>query len=70
MATKRDDGHWMERAFANAHGQLRRKTRTKTGRNISKRSLNRAAHSRNLKTKRQGVLARTARRINERRGGR
>lgn len=68
MATKknRDDEHWMERAFAHSHGQLRKKTRTKSGRNISKRAFNRSAHSRNLKTKRQAVLARIARKINER----
>lgn len=67
MATK-SDGHWMERAFANSHGQLRKKTRTKNGRNISKRELNRKANSKNPRTKKQAVLARTARRINEGRG--
>jgi len=66
----RDKKHWMQEAFANAHGQLRKKTRTKKGRNISKRALNRSAHSRNLKTKRQAVLARTARKIAERRSSR
>ena len=66
----RDKEHWMQEAFKNAHNQLRRKTHTKAGRNISKRALNRSAHSRNLKTKRQAVLARTARRISERRSHR
>jgi hypothetical protein len=67
MATKKSDGHWMERAFANSKGQLRKSTRTKKGRNISKRALNRAAHSSNPKTKKRAVLARTARKVNERR---
>jgi hypothetical protein len=65
-----DSKHWMQEAFANAHGQLRKSTRTKAGRNISKRALNRAAHSSNPRTKKRGVLARTARRISERRSGR
>jgi hypothetical protein len=64
----KDKKHWMAEAFAGSRGQLRKKTRTKKGHNISERELTRKANSRNLKTKRQAVLARTARRINERRG--
>lgn len=60
----RDKKHWMAAAFANAHNQLRRKTHTRAGHAISRTELSRKAHSRNLKTKRQAVLARTARRIN------
>jgi hypothetical protein len=68
MATgKRDNSHWMERAFANAHGQLRKSTRTKSGRKISRTSLSRAAHSSNPRTKKRAVLARTAREVNARR---
>jgi hypothetical protein len=63
-----DKKHWMQEAFANAHGQLRKSTRTKKSRKISARSLDRAAHSKNARTKKRAVLARTARRINERRG--
>lgn len=65
MADK-PDGHWMEKAFANAHGQLRKSTGTKAGKDISSRKLNRAAKSGNVKTKRRAVLARTARKINSR----
>lgn len=61
MAEKKRDHFWMEKAFANAHGQLRKKTRTKSGHNISKRALEREAHSKNPRTKKQAVLARTAR---------
>lgn len=70
MAANRDDGHWMERAFSRSEGQLRRTAHAKSGRNIGKRELNRLAHSRNTKTRKRAVLARTARRISERRSHR
>jgi hypothetical protein len=66
----RDKKHWMQEAFSGSHGQLRKSTHTKKGRNISKRALNRAAHSKNPRTKKRGVLARTARKIAERRSHR
>lgn len=61
------DGHWMEKAFANSHGQLRKKTGTKSGSKISERKLEKATHSRSGKTRKQAQLAETARKINSRR---
>jgi hypothetical protein len=58
--------HWMQEAFKGAHGQLRRKLGAKPGKPIAAGKLAKAAHSENTKTKRQAVLARTARRL---RGG-
>jgi hypothetical protein len=34
--------HWMKAAFANAHGQLRKKTHTAAGKNISSEALHAA----------------------------
>lgn len=53
---------WMQEAFKNARGQLRRKTGAKPGKPIASGKLEKATHSQNLKTKRQAVLAKTARR--------
>lgn len=66
MAEKKDN-HWLERAFSNAHGQLRAKTGTKSGSKISERKLEKATHSRSGKTRKQAQLAETARKINSRR---
>lgn len=59
--------HWMQKAFANAHGQLRKKTGTKAGHKISRAALTKAEHSRSGKTRKQAALAETARKINARR---
>jgi len=55
---------WMAEAFKNAHGQLRRKTGAKPGKPIAASKLEKATHSESTKTKRQAVLAQTARRAN------
>jgi hypothetical protein len=55
---------WMQKAFANAKGQLRKKAHAKAGKPIASGTLNKLAHSSNTKTKRQAVLARTARKVN------
>lgn len=65
MAT--DKKHWMADAFSSARGQLRKSTKTKTGRPISSRSLTKAEHSRSPLTRKRAVLARTARKIAARR---
>lgn len=65
MATK--DGHWMEKAFANSHGQLRKSTGAKAGQKISPRKLERAEHSSNSRTRKRAVLAETARKVNRKR---
>jgi hypothetical protein len=67
MAKVKDD-HWMEKAFANSKGQLRKKTKTKKGKNISEKALEKAEKSSNPKTRKQANLAATARKIN-RKGG-
>jgi len=54
---------WMQEAFKNARGQLRKKTGAKAGKPIAAGKLEKATHSSSLKTKRQAVLAQTARRI-------
>ena len=61
---KGDNVHWMERAFANSHGQFKAKAHkagmsTKTYANKEAKS-----DSASTKTKRQAVLARTAARVN------
>ena len=62
-----DKKHWMQAAFAGAKDQLRKSTKTKSGRNISDRALTKDEHSRNPKTRKRAVLARTARKIAARR---
>lgn len=55
---------WMAKAFANAHGQLRKKLGAKKGQPIAAGKLAKATHSSSTKTKRQAVLAETARKVN------
>ncbi len=64
---KQEDDHWMEKAFANSHGQLRKKTGAKKGKDISAKRLHAAAHSKDPKTRKEAVLAETARKINAKR---
>jgi len=52
---------WMQEAFKNAHGQLRRKAHAKAGQPIAAGKLEKLTHSESTKTKRQAVLAETAR---------
>ena len=53
---------WMAEAFKHAHGQLRKKLGAKPGKPIAAGKLAKATHSESTKTKRQAVLAKTARR--------
>lgn len=53
----------MQEAFKHAHGQLRKKLGAKSGQPIAARKLEKATHSESTKTKRQAVLAETARRF-------
>ncbi len=62
---KDKDPKWMEKAFANAHGQLRKKTGTKAGKNISSKALSKAAKSSNPKTRKQANLAKIAKKANK-----
>jgi hypothetical protein len=64
MAEKKDS-HWMEKAFENAHGQLRKTTGAKPGEPIPAKKLAKAEHSSNPTTKKRAVLAETARKVNE-----
>lgn len=66
--TDSKDGHWMEKAFANSKGQLRKSTGTKSGQKISSRKLRSAENSRSPKTRKRAQLAETVRKINLRRG--
>ena len=57
MAKKREDGHWMEQAFANAHGQLHRALGVPAGKKIGKSALHRAVAKGGVNAKRaQAVL--------------
>lgn len=58
-----DKKHWMQAAFANSKNQLRRKTHTKAGHNISRKALDRESHAKSGKTRKQANLALTARKI-------
>lgn len=51
------NSHWMEKAFANSHGQLRDKLGAKPGQPISKRKLYGAAHSSDSHTQHQAQAA-------------
>lgn len=63
MAKK--DAHWMEKAFANSHGQLRKETGAKPGQPISQKALAKAENSKNPTDRKRADLAATARRINK-----
>lgn len=52
---------WMQKAFAGAHGQLRKKLGAKPGKAIPAGKLEKATKSSSTKTKKQAVLAQTAR---------
>jgi hypothetical protein len=54
---------WMQEAFKGAHGQLRKKAGAKAGKPIAAGKLEKLTHSQSTKTKRQAVLAETARRV-------
>jgi hypothetical protein len=54
---------WMQEAFKNAKGQLRKKAGAKSGKPIASGKLEKLTHSASTKTKRQAVLAKTARRF-------
>ena len=64
MAEKKDP-KWMEKAFANAHGQLRKETGAKPGKPIPAAKLAKAEHSKNPTEKKRAVLAETARKANK-----
>ncbi len=63
MAKK--NAHWMEDAFKNAHGQLRRETGTKAGHDISQKALTKAEHSKNPTERKRANLAEIARKSNK-----
>lgn len=60
-----EDKFWMQKAFANSHGQLRKKAglSKNSEKNIPAKKLNQLAKSSNIRTKRQATLAKTARKI-------
>ncbi len=59
------DAHWMEKAFANAHGQLHKALGVPKGKTIPAKKLASAANSSNTTMAKRAVLARTARNINK-----
>lgn len=61
MATG-DNAHWMEKAFANSHGQFKAKAKAK-GESTKELAANPGAGA-STKTKRQAALVRTAAKIN------
>lgn len=65
MADKNEDSHWMEKAFANAHGQLRAETHTPAGQDISMAALHGAERAKSLTERRQAHLAEEARGFHE-----
>jgi hypothetical protein len=48
--------HWMAKAFANAHGQLRKSTHTAKGKNISREALHGAVKKGGLEAKRAQLV--------------
>lgn len=63
-----DNAHWMERAFANSHGQF--KAKAKAHGESTKSFAEHPGKGASTKTKRQAALVRTVGRINRgRRGG-
>ena len=58
------DGHWMEKAFANSHGQFKAKAKA-AGKSTAAMASN-PGKGASTKTKRQANLANTARKINSR----
>ena len=58
MADKKD-GHWMEKAFANSHGQFRKKAGVKKGEKLTEAKANKLENAKgaSTKTKRQANLA-------------
>lgn len=69
MAEKKSDPDWMEKAFANAHGQLRAKTHTAAGQDISMKAIHGEERSKDLKTRREAQLAEEARRFDAKKKG-
>lgn len=65
---KGDNDHWMEKAFANSHGQF--KAKAKAHGESTKAFASHPGQNASTKTKRQAALVRTVSRINRgRRGG-
>ena len=56
------DGHWMEKAFANSHGQFKAKAKA-AGKTTAQMAAN-PGKGASTKTKRQAALANTAAKIN------
>jgi len=59
--------NWMGKAFANAHGQLRRKLGAKKGQPIAAGKLRKAAHSHNRRLQHEAQAALNARKANRKR---
>ena len=56
------DGHWMEKAFANSHGQFKAKAKA-AGKSVKQEAAHPGAGA-STKTKRQANLVRTAMKAN------
>lgn len=57
----------MQEAFAGSHGQLRKSLHAKEGKNISSAKLEKATHSDNETLRKRAQLAKTAKKIGQRR---
>lgn len=65
-----DNGHWMEKAFANAHGQFKAKAKkAKMGTEAYANKVTAPGSDASTKTKRQANLAKIARKVNANRKG-
>lgn len=67
-ASKKSDPNWMEKAFANSHGQFKAKAK-RAGKSTSAyaNAVTKKGSKASTKTKRQANLAKTAAKVNRRR---
>lgn len=65
MARKsgKESGKWMQRAFSKHKGALHRELHVPEGEKIPEKKLEKAAHSKNPRMRRQAALAKVGRRV-------
>src|SRR6185437_7133193 len=63
------DGHWMEKAFANSHGQLHKELHVPAGKKIPAKKLNEAEHARSGLERKRANLVKIAERSHHASGG-
>ena len=63
------DGHWMEKAFSNSHGQLHKELGVKAGEKIPAKKLDKAEHSKSGLERKRANLVKIAERSHKADGG-